>query len=277
MSKENITKRTIAPRKGFRTIDFREFYAYKDLIYYMVNREIMVRYRQTFLGAVWVLLQPFISMVVFSVFFWKMAKMPSDNYPYPLFCYPALLVWFYFSSTVSFSSNSLVNNSSLITKVFFPRIIIPTSMSVVGLIDFCVSLIMMFGVMTYYSHYPTFKVFFLVIPLALLILTASGIGYFFSALNVKYRDVKYTVPFIIQLWMYVSPVVYPLSIVPERYRLLYALNPIVGIIEGFRFSFLQSYVVSVPLFLISATVGLSFFAGGTLFFARLERKFADII
>lgn len=247
------------------------------MFYFLVWRNIKVRYKQTLLGASWAIIQPFLMMVVFTLFFGKLAKMPSDGVPYPIFSYAALLPWTYFSQALNQTGNSLVASQNLITKIYFPRVIIPGSFALSGLIDFGLASIILLGMMIYYQiplSWGLASLPLLVIPLLLLVL---GVGMIFSSLNVKYRDIRHALPFIAQIWLFMTPVIYPTSIIPERLKAFIALNPTVGLIEAFRGVILPTREVDWPLFGVSAAVTLLVFVIGILYFRKTEKEFADII
>ena len=267
----------IKPKKGWQLVDFRELKQYRDLFYFLVVRDIKVKYKQTVLGGLWAIIQPFFAMVVFTLFFGRLAKMPSDGIPYPIFNYTAMVAWTYFATSITGSGNSLVGEANLISKVYFPRLIIPLSPVLAGLLDFSIAFIVLIGMMFYFHIYPTIMVLLVPFLIILMMLTASGVGMFLAALNAKYRDIRYTIPFLVQLWMFASPVVYPASLVPEKYRLIYALNPMTGVIEGFRSALLGTVAFPAMMILISAIVSLIMFAFGLLYFKQMERYFADII
>jgi lipopolysaccharide transport system permease protein len=267
----------IKPKKGWQLIDFKELKEYRDLFYFIVARDIKIRYRQTVLGGLWAIIQPLFIMIVFTLFFGNLAKMPSDGIPYPIFNYSALVAWTYFANTLSYSSNSLVQESALITKVYFPRLIIPLAPVVAFLLDFVIAFIILIGMMLYYHIYPTIMTLLLPVLVALMMLAASGVGMLLSALNVRYRDIRYIIPFLVQLWMFASPVVYPASLVPEKYRLIYSINPMVGIIEGFRAALLGTVAFPFGSILISALVSVLLFLVGAFYFKQTERHFADVI
>jgi lipopolysaccharide transport system permease protein len=267
----------IKPKKGWQLIDFRELKEYRDLFYFLVVRDIKVKYKQTVLGGLWAVIQPFFSMVVFTLFFGKLAKMPSDGIPYPIFSYSALVAWTYFAHCISGSGNSLIGNTSLISKVYFPRLIIPFTPVLAGLLDFCIAFLVLLGMMLYYHMYPTPFVLLLPLLVVLMIMSASGVGMILGALNAKYRDIGYTIPFIVQLWMFASPIVYPASMVPEKYRPLYALNPMTGVIEGFRSALLGTTEFPIKMIAISVIVSCVLFLLGLFYFKQTERFFPDII
>jgi len=267
----------IKPKKGWQLIDFRELKQYKDLLYFLIIRDIKVKYKQTVLGGLWAIIQPFFSMVVFTLFFGRLAKIPSDGIPYPIFNYTAMVAWAYFATSITGSANSLVESSNLITKVYFPRLIVPLSPTLAGLLDFSIAFVVLIGMMFYYHIYPTLLIFIMPVLVVLMMLTASGVGMFLAALNAKYRDIKFTIPFLVQLWLFASPIVYPASMIPEKYRLFYAINPMVGIIEGFRSALLGKIAFPASMLLISTVVSTIMFTIGLLYFKQMERHFADII
>ena len=267
----------IKPKKGWQLIDFKELREYRDLFYFLVARDIKVRYKQTVLGGLWAIIQPFFSMVVFTLFFGKLAKIPSDGIPYPVFNFSAMVAWTYFANAITGSGNSLIENTNLISKVYFPRLIVPLAPVLAGLLDFSIAFVVLIGMMLYFHIYPTVMTLFLPLLIILMMLTAGGVGMFLSALNAKYRDIRYTIPFLVQLWMFASPVVYPASMVPEKYRLIYAFNPMVGVIEGFRSALLGTISFPTYMLLISTSVSMILFIIGLFYFKQMERYFADII
>ncbi len=267
----------IKPRKGWQLIDFKELKEYRDLFYFLVTRDIKVRYKQTVLGGLWAVIQPFFMMIVFTLFFGNFAKVPSDNVPYPIFNYSAMIAWTYFANTISSSANSLIQESSLISKVYFPRIIAPLAPALAFLLDFGIAFVILIAMMLYYHIYPTVMTLLLPLLILLTMFTASGVGMFLAALNAKYRDIRYTITFLVQFWMFASPVVYPVSMIPEPYRLIYAINPMTGIIEGFRSALLGTVAFPTQMLLISTLVSLILFIIGALYFKQTERYFADVI
>jgi lipopolysaccharide transport system permease protein len=266
----------IEPKQGWLKLDFRELLHYRELLYFLTWRDIKIRYKQTVLGAAWAVLQPFLSMVVFTIFFGRLAKMPSDGIPYPIFVYAGLLPWTFFANAVSNSGTSLVGSAQLISKVYFPRIFVPTSKVMAALVDFFLSAVILLGLMFYYRIPLTWNLAFVPVAVLLTILAAFGVGAFLSSLNVKYRDFQYVIPFLVQFWMFCSPVVYPASIVPERWRWVLSLNPMAGIINAYRASFLGRAFDWNGL-AISTAVTLALFLLGVSYFTKVERKFADII
>ncbi|MGO9145154.1 MAG: ABC transporter permease [Desulfomonilia bacterium] len=267
----------IKPPEGFQYVDLREISHYRDLLFFMIKRNIKVKYKQTVLGGLWAVIQPFFMMVVFTLFFGKLAKIPSDGIPYPIFNYSAMVVWAYFSQALSQSGNSVVGEGNLISKIYFPRIIIPLIPVLAGLLDFCIAFFVLILMMCYFHIYPSISSIYLPFLVLLLILTASGVGMILAALNAKYRDIQYTIPFLVQLWMFASPIVYPSSLIPERYRIYYALNPMVGIIEGFRSALLRTGAFPTQTVIVSSLASIALFLGGLVYFKQVERYFADVL
>jgi len=267
----------IQPTKGLFHLDLNAIWHYQELLYFLIWRDIKVRYKQTVIGAGWAICQPLMTMVIFTVVFGNFAKIPSDGLPYPIFAYTALLPWNYFAQAISHSGISLVGNANLISKVYFPRLIIPLSAAVAPLVDFVVAFVVLLGMMAWYGIVPTWHVVTLPLFLLIALVAALAVGLWLSALNVKYRDVGYTIPFLIQFWMYASPVAYPVSLVPEKWRLLYSLNPMAGVIEGFRWALLKQESPDLGVMLISAVMIMTLLLGGIVYFGRMEQTFADIV
>ncbi|MBC8359484.1 MAG: ABC transporter permease [Candidatus Aminicenantes bacterium] len=267
----------IEPRKGLMPIDFKEIWNYRELFYFLTKRDIKVRYKQTVLGGLWAIIQPVFTMIVFTIFFGRLAKIPSDGIPYPIFVYAGLLPWTYFANALTSSGNSLVGNANLITKVYFPRLIVPASASLAGLLDFFIAMLVLGAMMIYYQFLPGISILLFPFLLGLTFLCAVGVGLWLSALNVQYRDIRYAIPFIIQLWMFISPVIYPISIVNEKYQWLLAINPMGGLIKAYRASLLGHLPIDWPLLGISTTIILLTFFSGLYYFRRMERYFADVI
>lgn len=274
---ETLPPLTIRPSRGWVSLRLRDLWEYRELLYFLVWRDIKVCYKQTALGIAWAILQPFMTMVVFSIFFGRLAKVPSDGMPYPVFTFCALLPWQLFANALTSSANSLVANQQLITKVYFPRLIIPISAVVAGLLDFGISFLVLLGMMFYYGIVPTTAVLTLPFLILFAIATALAVGLWLSALNVQYRDVRYTIPFLTQFWLFVTPIAYPSSLVPESWRTLYSLNPMVGVVEGFRWALLGKTGEIGPLVIVSALVVAILLFGGLVYFRRMERTFADIV
>lgn len=268
---------SIRPAKGWTSLGLKELWEYRELIYFLTWRDIKVRYKQTALGAAWAIIQPFFMMIVFSLFFGRLARIPSDGIPYPVFTYCALIPWQLFAHSLSESSNSLVANERLITKVYFPRLIIPISAVLGGLVDFVIAFVVLLLMMAYYGIYPGAAIFTLPLFVLLAVMTALGVGLWLSALNVKYRDVRYTITFLMQFWLFATPVAYPSSLVPERWRPLYGLNPMAGVVEGFRWALLGKTASPGPLLAVSVAVVIMILLGGLYYFRRMENSFADVV
>lgn len=268
----------VQSRRGPFRIDLGDLWAYRDLLYFLAWRDVKIRYKQTVLGAAWAIIQPLATMLIFALFFGRLAHLKGDSgVPYPLFVFVGLLPWTYFASSLTQSSVSVVGNSALVTKVYFPRLLIPLASIVVPLIDFLISfavLICMFG---FYGRAPDWHAVTIPVFLLMALLTAFGVGLWLSALNVRYRDVPYVVPFLTQLWMFVSPVIYGVTLVPKQWRWLYGLNPMTGVIDGFRWSVLGTGNAEYGIFAISAGVGVCLMLSGLVYFRRVERHFADVI
>jgi lipopolysaccharide transport system permease protein len=267
----------ITPPVRWWVLPHRELWAYSELIYFFVWRDVKVRYKQTAIGAAWAVLQPLLTMVVFSLFFGKLARIPSDGLPYPIFCYSGLLPWTYFSTALQNTTNTIVDNQRLITKVYFPRLALPLSSVLSGLIDFGISFVMFVVLMVCYGIHPTVAIVWLPAFLLLAVLTALGVGLWLAALNALYRDVRYVVPFLVQIWMFASPVAYPASLVPARWRWLYGLNPMAGVIEGFRWSITGKGQGAGGLFFVSLVVVILVLLGGVAYFQRMETTIADVV
>lgn len=267
----------IKASNSFLLFNLKELWSYRELLYFLTWRDIKVRYKQTVLGASWAIIQPFMSMVVFSLFFGKLAKIPSDGIPYPIFAYAALVPWTFFANSLTHSSNSLVQEANLIKKVYFPRLTIPLSSILSNGVDFLLAFSVLLGMMLFYGIYPTFNILWLPLLLLLAFVCSLGVGLWLSALNVEYRDVRYTLPFMVQLWLFASPIVYPSSLVPEDWRTLYALNPMVGVVEGFRWALLGTETAPGPMIIISSLSALAVLMGGLFYFKKMEETFADVI
>lgn len=267
---------TIEPRKRWAALNLSDLWPYRELLYFLMWRDIKVRYKQTFLGAAWAIIQPLVTMVIFTYFFGRLARVPTDGVPYPIFFYTGLLLWTFFSNGVTNGANSLIGNSNLITKVYFPRLIIPAAAVGAGLLDFAIASALLIGMLIYYGFAPTWG-YLMVLPLVLLTTScALGIGIWFSALNVKYRDVRYALPFLIQIWMFLSPIIYPSSLVPEEWRWVLSLNPLTGIVESFRASLFGRELPWIAL-AYSAMFTLVILAYASYTFQRMERSFAEFI
>jgi homopolymeric O-antigen transport system permease protein len=266
----------IEPQSGWRLLDWKELWAYRELLYVLTVRDIKVRYKQTVLGFAWAIIQPVMMMVVFSIFFGGLAKIPSDGHPYPIFVYTALLPWTFFANAITNSANSLVGSANLVSKVYFPRLIIPLSSVGSGLVDFAIAAAILLLLMIYYGVSWTLNLLVVPILVAGVVLTALGVGTCLAALNVAYRDFRYVIPFLVQFWMFITPVVYPASLVPREWQWALYINPMAGVIEGFRSAFLGR-PFDVPGMLISLAIAAMLFAAGISYFEKVERRFADII
>jgi homopolymeric O-antigen transport system permease protein len=277
VSTRTLPLTTIQPSGSWVPLRLTEIWEYRELLYFLIWRDVKIRYKQTALGAAWAVLQPLLTMVVFSVVFGRFAGLPSDGIPYPVFTYSALLPWQLFAFALGESSNSLVAHQRLISKVYFPRLIIPLSAIGVGLVDFFVSLVVLFGLMAYYGIAPTFALWTAPLWALLAVSSALGVGLWLSALNVKYRDVRYTLPFLTQIWMFASPVAYASSLVPETWRPIYSLNPMVGVIDGFRWALLGAANPPLVTVLVSVGAVCVLLLTGLIYFRRTERYFADLI
>lgn len=267
----------IQPSRGWVSLRLRELWEYRELLYFLTWRDIKVRYKQTALGAAWAIIQPLFTMMVFSLFFGRLAKMPSDGIPYPIFCYAALVPWTFFANGLTQSSNSLVGSSNLITKVYFPRLTIPLATVLSGIIDFLLAFGILLVMMVLYSVPISLKVFWFPVFLSLALVTSLGVGLWLSALNVQYRDVRYVVPFIAQFWMLATPIAYPSSLLNEPWRTVYGLNPMAGVVEGFRWALLGSKISVGPLLIASSLAAVLILIGGAFYFRRMEKTFADVV
>ena len=257
---------------------WKDIWRYRELFFFLAWRDILVRYKQTAIGIAWSVIRPLATMLVFTVVFGTLAKLPSNGVPYPIMVYAAMLPWQFFANSLTESSNSLIDNANLLTKVYFPRLIVPAGSVIVGLVDFFISLVILFGIMIWYQYLPDVRMLLLPLFLGLAFLASFGAGLWLSALNVKYRDFRYVVPFLVQFGLYISPVGFSSSIVPEKWRLLYFLNPMVGVIDGFRWAILgDAFPVYWPGLVLSAALTLLIFIGGLFYFRNMERSFADVI
>lgn len=274
---EELPTIQIRPTHGWRFLDLRELYECRELIYFLTWRDIKIRYKQTAIGAAWAIIQPFCAMVVFSLFFGKLARIPSEGLPYPIFAYSALVPWTYFANSLTNASNSLVTHQQTITKVYFPRVILPLSSILGGLADFLIAFMVLIGMMFFYHIYPTGAIWTIPLFLLLSMITAFGVGLWLSALNVQYRDVRYAMGFLIQIWLFATPIAYPITIVPERWRVLYGLNPMVGVIEGFRKALLGKGTIWGPSLAVSISIIILILIGGIFYFRKMERTFADVV
>jgi lipopolysaccharide transport system permease protein len=267
----------IAARRGWLALDIKELWAYRELLYFFVWRDIKVRYKQTAIGAAWAVLQPVLAMLVFSLFFGVLAKIPSQGLPYPVFYYCALLPWLYFSTSMQAATNIVVDQQRVITKVYFPRVVLPIASVLSGLLDFAISFVVFLIMMLYYHMIPSTVVIWLPVFLLLAVLTALGVGLWLSALNAMYRDVRYVVPFLVQFWMFASPVAYPSSLVPAKWRWLYGLNPMAGVIEGFRWALTGHGQPPSILLAASSLAVILLVLSGLVYYHAVEGTIADVV
>ena len=267
----------IEPSKGWISLNLRDLWEYRDLLYFLTWRDIKVRYKQTVLGAAWAIIQPFFTMVVFSLFFGRLAKMPSDDIPYPIFSYAALVPWTFFANGLSQSASSLVGSANLIKKVYFPRLVVPISAVISGGVDFVLAFVVLLGMMLFYGIVPTTAVAWLPLLLLLALVTSLGVGLWLTAMNVQFRDVRYAVPFLIQAWMFATPIAYPSSLLDEPWHTLYGINPMVGVVEGFRWALLGTETAPGAIVLVSALVAVGLLISGAFYFRRMEKTFADVV
>jgi len=273
---ETLPSRVIRPRRGWVRLDLGELWRYRDLLWFLTKRDISLRYRQTALGVAWALIQPLATMAVFTIFFGRFGKMPSDGVPYALFALCGLVPWQLFAYALSESSNSLVNNQNLVTKVYFPRLVIPLSAVLSGLMDLCVSSVLLGGMLVFFGRPPTLAALLLPAFVLLGIVAALAVGLWLAALNVQYRDVRYTIPFLTQIWFFATPIAYPASLIPERFRPLVGLNPMAGVVEGFRWALLGT-ARPTGIIWVSCAATVVLLVGGLRYFAKLERRFADVV
>ena len=277
ISTQELPHIRIQASHGWITLKLRELWEYHELLYFLTWRDIKVRYKQTVLGGAWAIIQPFFTMVIFSLFFGKLAKIPSDGIPYPIFSFAALVPWTFFANGLSQSSNSLVGSANLIKKVYFPRLVVPISSVVSGTIDFVIAFVVLLGMMVYYRILPTSNAIYLPPLLLLDFVTSLGVGLWFSAMNVQFRDVRYAVPFLVQAWMFASPIAYPSSLLSEPWQTIYGLNPMVGVVEGFRWALLGTNTAPGPIIAVSSMAALGILISGAYYFRRMEKTFADVV
>jgi lipopolysaccharide transport system permease protein len=273
----NVQVMRIQPSKGWVSPRLRELWDYRELFYFLVWRDVKVRYKQTALGVTWAVIQPLFTVVIFSVFFGRLAKVPSDGIPYPLFSFAALVPWTFFAYGLNQSSNSLVGSANLITKVYFPRLAVPISSVVAGTVDLLLAFGVLLLMMWYYHVSPTWNIVFLPVFFFLTLTTSLGVGLWLSALNVKFRDVRLMLPFLVQLWMFGTPIAYPSSLLHEPWRTVYGLNPMVGVVEGFRWALLGVKSPPGPMVAVSGVISILLLLGGVIYFRRMEKTFADLV
>jgi lipopolysaccharide transport system permease protein len=267
----------IEPSIGWVSLKLDELWRYRELLYFFIWRDLKVRYKQTVMGAFWAILQPLFTMVIFSIFFGRLAKVPSDSIPYPLFSYAALVPWTFFANGMLMASNSLVINANMVTKIYFPRMTLPVASVLAGLVDFALAFIVLLGMVLFYRIVPTVNVVWLPFFLLLALVASLGVSLWFSAMNVQFRDIRYIIPFVSQAWMFLTPIAYPSSLLSEPWRTLYGINPMAGVVEGFRWALLGADTAPGPMVIVSASVALLILVSGAYYFRRKEISFGDII
>jgi len=267
----------IEPSRGWVSLKLDELWEYRELLYFLVWRDVKVRYKQTVLGAAWAIIQPVLTMLVFSLFFGRLAKIPSDGIPYPIFAFAGLVPWSFFANGLAHSSDSLVGSANLIKKVYFPRLVIPIAAVLAGGVDFVLAFLILLAMILYYGLLPTIHVLWLPALLLLAWVTALAVGLWLSALNVQYRDVRYVVPFLVQFWLFATPIAYPSSLLGEPWRTIYGVNPMVGVVEGFRWALLGTRTAPGPIIAVSSVAALVVLLGGAFYFRRMEKTFADVV
>ena len=267
----------IEPSRGWIHVNLPELWHYRELVFFLVWRDVKVRYKQTVLGALWAILQPVVTMLVFSLFFGRLAKMPSDGVPYPIFAYTALVPWTLFATGLTQSANSLVSGANLLRKVYFPRLVMPIASVLAGAVDFALAFSVLVTMMYLYGFAPSSAILLIPLLVLLAITTSLGAGLWLAAFNVRFRDVRYIIPFLVEIWLLATPIAYPSSLLPERWRPLYALNPMVGVVEGFRWALLGASTQPGPMILVSSVAALLLLISGVFVFRRLERNLADVV
>lgn len=296
-----VTKVRIEPAHGWVSLRLDELWNYRELLFFLTWRDVKVRYKQTVLGAAWAIIQPFFTMIVFSLFFGRLAGIPSDGIPYPIFSYAALVPWTFFANGLTQSSNSLVNSSNLIKKVYFPRLVVPIASVISGLVDFLLAFLVLLAMMVFFGVSPlnrpldvpflmpagaqlasyiygaTYNLIFLPYFLLLALTTSLGVGLWLSAMNVQFRDIRYLVPFLVQIWMFATPIAYPSSLLDEPWRTIYGINPMAGVVEGFRWALLGANTAPGPIIIVSSVVAVLLLVSGAFYFRRMEKTFADVV
>ena len=267
----------IEPSMGWVPLKLKDLWDYRELLYFFIWRDIKVRYKQTVLGAAWAIIQPFFTMVVFSLFFGRLAKVPSDDIPYPLFSFAALVPWGFFVNGLNQASNSLVSGANLLKKIYFPRPTMPIASVLSGVVDFLLAFVVLIGMMLYYGYVPTMNVLWLPFFLLLALTTSLGVSLWLSALNVLFRDIQYLIPFLVQFWLFATPIAYPSSLLPEPWRTLYGINPMVGVVEGFRWALLGVNTAPGPIVFVSSLTSFLLMVTGAFYFRRMEKTFADVV
>lgn len=269
-------KKRVQSTSGWKSVKIKELWASRDLIYFFIWRDLKVRYKQTVLGASWAIIQPFFTMVIFSLFFGRLAKVPSDNIPYPIFSYSALVPWTFFANGLTQASNVLVANANMLKKIYFPRLTLPVATVLAGLVDFVLAFVILIVMMLFYGITPTSNVIYLPLFLLMALFTSIGVSMWFSAMNVQFRDVRYMIPFITQAWLFLTPIAYPSSLLNEPWRMIYGLNPMAGVVEGFRWALLGTPAPG-PIIYISSLIATGLFVSGVFYFRRMEKTFADVV
>jgi homopolymeric O-antigen transport system permease protein len=268
----------IEPSRGWGSLGLRELWSSRELVYFFTWRDIKVRYKQTVLGGLWAMIQPLFTMLIFALFFGRLAKVPSDGIPYPIFSYTALVPWTFFSTGLTQASNSLVQNSNMLKKIYFPRMAMPIGTVVAGCVDFCLAFVLLFALMAFYGVVPTWKVLWVPLFFVLALVTCLGVSLWLSPMNVQFRDIRYAVPFLTQFWMYATPIAYPSSLLPQPWRTVYAINPMVGVVEGFRWALLDdAHTAPGPMIAVSSVVAVGLLVSGVFYFRRQEKTFADVV
>jgi lipopolysaccharide transport system permease protein len=267
----------IEPRRGWSGLGLPELWAHRQLLLFFVWRDLKVRYKQTALGAAWAVLQPFLTMVIFSVFFGRLAKVPSDNIPYPLFSYAALVPWTFFANGLTQGAQRVVTSANLVRRVYFPRLVLPISSVMAGIVDMGIAFVMLLAMMVFYRTTPTVNVIFLPLLALLAVVSCLGAVFWLSAMNVQFRDVRYAVPFLVQIWMFATPVAYPSSMLHDPWLTLFAINPMVGVVEGFRWALLGTDTAPGPVIAVSTLAAVALLVSGAFYFRRMERSFADVV
>ena len=265
------------PSKGWNWPKFRELWEYRELLFFFAWRDIKVRYRQTVMGVLWAIIQPFFTMIIFSLFFGRLANIPSDGLPYPIFTFAALVPWTFFANALAQASNSLVVNANMVKKIYFPRLALPIATVLAGVVDFALAFVVLVGIMLFYGLTPTVNIIWLPFFGLLALVTSLGVSLWLSAMNVQFRDVRYTIPFLTQAWLFVTPIAYPSSLLPEPWRTVYGLNPMAGVVEGFRWALLGTDSAPGKMLIVSALVAITLFVSGAFYFRRMEQSFADVL
>lgn len=267
----------VKPSKGWVSLRLDELWTYRELLYFFVWRDIKIRYKQTVIGILWAIIQPFFTMVIFSLFFGQLAKVPSDDLPYPIFSYAALVPWTFFANALTLASNSLVIGADMLKKIYFPRFTMPIASVLTGVVDFTLAFTVLIGMMAFYGFVPTANVIWLPCFLLLALVTSLGVSLWLSAMNVLFRDVRYAISFIAQAWFFATPIIYPSSLLPEPWRTLYGINPMAGVVEGFRWALLGTDTPPGPMIIVSSLVALGLLVSGAFYFRRMEKSFADVV